>query len=178
MPKKMQEARRGGHGTFDRLVSIEMIEAVGHRYLPVYFGTLSRMLAPTGLAALQAIVIPDQKYETYRRSVDFIQRHVFPGSLLPSLARISECVRGATDPRVVAPEDITEHYPPTLAAWRRRLLSETEALDRIGLDARFRRLWDYYFSYCEGGFLERVIGDVQLVYAKPSHPGGSRRGVA
>jgi cyclopropane-fatty-acyl-phospholipid synthase len=156
-----------GLGLFDKLASIEMIEAVGHRYLPLYFETIGSMLEPSGLAAIQAITISDQKYDRYRRSVDFIQRHIFPGALLPSMARISECVRRRTDLRLADLEDITAYYPPTLAHWRESLLGEVAALESLGMDEPFRRLWDYYFSYCEAGFTERVIGDVQILLAKP-----------
>jgi cyclopropane-fatty-acyl-phospholipid synthase len=154
-------------GRYDKLVSIEMIEAVGHRYLPLYFETISEMLEPHGLAAIQAIVIADQRYDDYRRSVDFIQRHIFPGGLLPSVARMSECIRQATDLRLMDLEDITAHYPETLRRWRESFLRQGRRLEEMGMDSRFQRLWDYYFCYCEGGFLERVIGDVQLLLAKP-----------
>ena len=161
-------------GRFDKVVSIEMIEAVGHRYLPAYFETISEMLEPDGEALIQAITIPDQKYDAYRHSVDFIQRHIFPGGLLPSLARMAECVRERTDLRAVDLEDITEHYPKTLRTWRENMLARADAMDDLGLDERFRRLWEYYFSYCEGGFLERVIGDVQLHLAKPHNRSAPR----
>ena len=156
-------------GAFDKLASIEMIEAVGHDYLPDYIGTVSALLAPAGLALLQAIVVPDQRYEEYRRSVDFIQRHVFPGGLLPSLARIQACVAEAGDLRLVDLQDLTPHYARTLAAWRARFEAAGEAVAALGLSPRERRRWRFYFAYCEGAFRERAIADAQLLYAKPGH---------
>ena len=152
---------------FDRLVSIEMIEAVGHRYLPRYMGVISELLRPDGLALVQAITINDQRYDDYRRSVDFIQRHIFPGALLPSLGRILEGLRDATDLRLHGLEEITPHYARTLRLWR--FLAAGDRLSRLGLPRRFQRLWEYYFCYCEAGFRERSIGDYQLVFAKPRH---------
>ncbi len=154
---------------FDRLVSIEMIEAVGHRFLPTYMGVVSDLLEPDGLALIQAITINDQRYDEYRRSVDFIQRHIFPGALLPSLGRILEGLRDATDLRLSGLEEITPHYARTLRLWRQRLLAAGDRLEELGLPQRFQRMWEYYFSYCEAGFLERTIGDYQLLFAKPRH---------
>jgi cyclopropane-fatty-acyl-phospholipid synthase len=152
---------------FDKLVSIEMIEAVGHRYLPRFFEVASDLLRPDGMALIQAIVIADQRYEAYRRSVDFIQKHIFPGGLLPSVSRMAECIRERTDLRLFHLEDITPHYARTLRLWREGLSAQRESLVELGLSERFRRLWEYYFSYCEGGFLERAIGDVQILLTKP-----------
>jgi cyclopropane-fatty-acyl-phospholipid synthase len=152
---------------FDKLVSIEMIEAVGHRYLPRYFAVVSRLLKDDGLALIQAITIPDQRYHLYRRSVDFIQRHIFPGGLLPSLGRISECLGSSTDLRLAHLEDLTPHYAKTLAAWAERFSARAARLEGLGFDRAFRRLWRFYFSYCEGGFLERQIGAAQILLAKP-----------
>ena len=154
---------------FDRLVSIEMIEAVGHRFLPAYMGVVSDLLRPDGLALIQAITINDQRYDEYRRSVDFIQRHIFPGALLPSLGRILESLRDATDLRLSGLEEITPHYATTLRHWRRRFLEAGDRLAQLGLPRRFQRIWEYYFCYCEAGFLERTIGDYQLLFAKPRH---------
>ncbi len=154
---------------FDRLVSIEMIEAVGHRFLPGYMRVVSDLLRPDGLALIQAITISDQRYDEYRRSVDFIQRHIFPGAQLPSLGRILECLRGATDLRLSALEEITPHYARTLRLWRRRFLAAGDRLSELGLSRRFQRLWEYYFCYCEAGFRERTIGDYQLLFAKPRY---------
>jgi cyclopropane-fatty-acyl-phospholipid synthase len=152
---------------FDKLVSIEMIEAVGHGYLPVYFEVIGRMLRPDGLALLQAITIPDQRYEAYRRSVDFIQQYIFPGALLPSMGRIQECVRERTDLRLLDVEDLTPHYARTLKAWSDRFGARENEIAELGLSEAERRKWKYYFGYCEGGFLERTIGDVQILFGKP-----------
>jgi cyclopropane-fatty-acyl-phospholipid synthase len=157
--------------TFDKLVSIEMIEAVGHSYLPRYFQVSSELLKPEGLALIQAILIPDARYDDYRRSVDFIQRYIFPGGLLPSRERIQQCVTNRTDLRLVDLEDLTPHYARTLAAWRRRFTANEKGIAALGLSEAERRKWQFYFSYCEGGFLERTVGDAQLLLAKSMHPG-------
>lgn len=159
---------------FDKLVSIEMIEAVGHGYLPDYFEVIGDMLEPDGLALIQAITIPDQRYETYRKSVDFIQRYIFPGALLPSMARMQECVRERTDLRLLDVEDLTPHYARTLKAWNDRFEAREDEIAELGLPESERRKWKYYFGYCEGGFLERRIGDVQILLGKPLN----RRNVA
>lgn len=158
-------------GGFDKFASIEMIEAVGHDYLPAYLRTVSDLLAPDGLALVQAILIPDQRYERYRRSVDFIQRHVFPGGLLPSLARIQACAAEATDLRLLDLDDLTLHYARTLAAWRARFDANENRVAALGLTPAERRKWRFYFAYCEGGFLERTIASAQLLYAKPGFRG-------
>ena len=158
-------------GGFDKLASIEMVEAVGHDYLPAYLRTVSGLLAPEGLALVQAILIPDQRYERYRRSVDFIQRHVFPGGLLPSLARIQACAAEASDLRLLDLEDLTPHYARTLAAWRARFEANEDRVAALGLPPAERRKWRFYFAFCEGGFLERTIASAQLLYAKPGFRG-------
>lgn len=158
-------------GGFDKLASIEMVEAVGHDYLPAYLRTVSELLAPEGLALLQAILIPDQRYERYRRSVDFIQRHVFPGGLLPSLARIQACAAEASDVRLLDLEDLTPHYARTLAEWRARFDAREDRVAALGVPPPERRKWRFYFAYCEGGFLERTIANAQLLYAKPGFRG-------
>jgi len=154
---------------FDKLVSVEMIEAVGHAYLPRYFEVLGELLEPDGLALVQAILFPDQGYETYRRTVDFIQHYIFPGSLLPSMARIEECTAQRTDLRLINLEDLTPHYATTLAEWRRRFEVNETGIADLGLPEAERRKWKYYFSYCEGGFLERTVTDVQLLFANPAN---------
>lgn len=158
-------------GGFDKLASIEMIEAVGHDYLPAYLRTVSELLAPDGLALLQAILIPDQRYERYRRSVDFIQRHIFPGGLLPSLARIQACAAEASDLRLLDLDDLTPHYARTLAEWRARFDTREADIAALGLPSPERRKWRFYFAYCEAGFLERTVASTQLLYAKPGFRG-------
>jgi cyclopropane-fatty-acyl-phospholipid synthase len=156
-------------GTYDKIASIEMIEAVGHEYLGDYFGQCSRLLAADGLMALQAITMPDQRYDRYRRSADFIQRYVFPGSCLPSLGAITAAVGRATDMQLVHLEDITPHYVTTLRSWRRRFLDAAGDVRRLGYPDELVRLWDFYLAYCEAGFAERSIGDAQIVIAKPGY---------
>jgi cyclopropane-fatty-acyl-phospholipid synthase len=156
-------------GSYDKLVSIEMIEAVGHQYFDTYFRVCSERLKPQGIMLLQAIVIPDQKYDRYRRSVDFIQRYIFPGGCLPSVGAICQSIGRATDFRLFHLEDITPHYAETLAHWRRHFLANLDRVRHLGFSEEFIRTWEFYFCYCEGGFRERVIGDVQIVLAKPAY---------
>ena len=148
---------------FDKLVSVEMIEAVGHRFLDRYLAVCDTLTKPGGRMLLQGIVIADDRYEDYRRSVDVIQRYIFPGGFLPCLADLRVRLARATSFRIADRQDITEHYPPTLRCWRERLAANRAKLEALGYPRRLLRLWDYYFSYCEGGFLERTIGTVQLL---------------
>jgi cyclopropane-fatty-acyl-phospholipid synthase len=154
-------------GQFDKLVSIEMIEAVGHHYLTTFFQTCSRLLKDDGMMALQAITIGDQIFDRHKRSVDFIKRYIFPGSCIPSITAISKAIAGATDLRLVHLEDITAHYARTLHEWRRRFFDNIEQVRAQGFTDAFIRMWEYYLCYCEGGFAERYIGDVQMLFVKP-----------
>ena len=154
-------------GEFDKLVSIEMIEAVGHHYLDTFFKVCSQCLKPDGLFVLQAITIRDQAFEKHKRSVDFIKRFIFPGSCIPSLTAISNSIARATDLKLVHLEDITPHYPRTLREWHRRFFANIGKVRALGFSERFIRMWEYYLCYCEGGFAERYLGDVQLLFAKP-----------
>jgi cyclopropane-fatty-acyl-phospholipid synthase len=156
-------------GSYDKLVSIEMIEAVGWRYFPTFFARCSELLEQDGAMLLQAIVIEDDAYEVEKGGKSFINTYIFPGGCLPSLDVIARTVAGASDMREVHTEDITEHYATTLAHWRERFLASHERVAELGYDERFRRLWELYLSYCEGGFRERRIQDVQLLFAKPDH---------
>lgn len=164
------EDYRDLRGEYDKLVSIEMIEAVGERYLPEYFRQCSRRLKTTGAMALQAITIPDCRYDAYRHSVDFIQKHVFPGGFLPSPGAITDCLRRETDLRLAHQEDFAEHYARTLAAWRDNLFGRLGEASALGFDERFLRLWNYYLSYCEAGFRERQIGVSQWLLTKRGWP--------
>lgn len=160
-------------GEYDKLVSIEMIEAVGQRYLPTFFAACSKLLKPTGAMALQAITIPDYRYDSYRRSVDFIQKHIFPGGFLPSPSAIGDCLRRGTDFSVTHVEDFAPHYARTLAAWRDNLWSQLDRVKQLGIDSksfddRFLRIWKYYLAYCKAGFLERQIGVSQWLLTKPA----------
>lgn len=154
-------------GVYDKLASIEMIEAVGHEYLPTYFAKCSELLASDGMMALQAITIPDQRYETYRKSTDFIQKHIFPGGCLPSLGAICGAVRDRTDLRISHLQDLAPHYARTLREWHRRLEDRKERIRSLGADQWFLRSWEYYFSYSEAGFAERQIGVSQIILSKP-----------
>ena len=154
-------------GEFDKLVSIVMIEAVGHHFYDTYFKSCSRLLKDNGLMALQAITISDQIFDRHKRSVDFIKRYIFPGSCIPSITAISNAIAKATDLRLVHLEDITPHYARTLREWRRRFFANIDKVRQKGYSDTFIRMWEFYLCYCEGGFAERYIGDVQMLLAKP-----------
>ena len=154
-------------GTFDKLVSIEMIEAVGHRYLPVYFRQCAALLKPDGLMLLQAITIRDQRYAQARRSVDFIQRYIFPGGALPSLSVLLDTASRQTALNLVHLEDFGLDYARTLEHWRDNLRKSRTLLADQGYDDTFQRLWEFYLCYCQGGFEERAIGVAQLLWAAP-----------
>jgi cyclopropane-fatty-acyl-phospholipid synthase len=154
-------------GRYDKLVSIEMIEAVGHQFYDAYFRKCSDLLKPDGMMLLQAITIADQRYEAARKSVDFIQRHIFPGSCIPSVAVIADALARVTDLRVFHLEDIGPHYATTLRHWRGNLFANMEKVRALGYPDEFIRMWEFYFCYCEGGFAERAIGDVQMLLVKP-----------
>ena len=154
-------------GQFDKIASIEMIESVGAEYLPQFFQKCSELLTADGTMALQTITIPEYRYESYRRSVDFIQRYIFPGGLLPSLGSIAGALGAATDLRIVLAEDFAQHYATTLAAWRQSFWQNIESIKSLGFDQTFIRTWNYYLCYCEAGFHERQIGVAQMLLAKP-----------
>lgn len=161
------EDYRDLEGQYDKLVSIEMIEAVGHRFLPTYFEQCARLLKPEGLMLLQAITIRDQRYEQASQSVDFIQRYIFPGGALPSMHKMLEVISRHTDLNLHHMEDFGLHYARTLRLWRENLSQARQRLEQLGYDDYFYRLWEFYLCYCEGGFLERTIGTAQLLLAKP-----------
>ncbi|MGD9290256.1 MAG: cyclopropane-fatty-acyl-phospholipid synthase family protein [Desulfobacterales bacterium] len=154
-------------GKFDKLVSIEMIEAVGHHFYDKFFNTCGRLLKDDGLMALQAITIGDQIFDRHKRSVDFIKRYIFPGSCIPSITAISNAIARATDLQLVHLEDITPHYARTLREWRQRFFNNIGKVRNLGFSDTFVRMWEYYLCYCEGGFAERYINDVQMLFAKP-----------
>ncbi|HHQ6559936.1 TPA: class I SAM-dependent methyltransferase [Serratia fonticola] len=149
-------------GEFDKLVSVEMIEAVGKRYLPDFFRTCQARLRPGGRMAIQAITIQDQRYHDYSKSVDFIQRYIFPGGFLPSITAMSELMTRHTDFVVRNLFDMGPDYARTLTHWRQRFLHAWQDIEKLGFDERFRRMWLYYFGYCEAGFNARTISVVQL----------------
>jgi len=154
-------------GKFDKLVSIEMIEAVGHQYLNTFFEICSRLLKANGMMLLQAITIIDQMYDYHKRSVDFSKRYIFPGSCIPSIRAIMSSIARKTDLKLFHLEDITPHYVRTLAEWRKRFFDHIDDVRKLGFSETFIRMWEYYLCYCEGGFAERYIGDVQMLLTKP-----------
>lgn len=154
-------------GEYDKLVSIEMIEAVGWEYLGDFLRCCSQRLKPEGSMALQAITIADQEFEQHSRSVDFIKRYIFPGGCLTSVTAICQGVTKHTDLRPVHLEDITPHYARTLRTWRERFFANIAEVRRLGYPDMFIRMWDFYLSYCEAGFAERYLGNVQMVFHGP-----------
>jgi cyclopropane-fatty-acyl-phospholipid synthase len=158
-------------GTYDKLVSIEMIEAVGWKDFGTFFDVCARRLESNGAMALQAITVDDRLYDVEKASRTFIRRYVFPDGCLPSIEVIARAVARHSDLRVVALEDITAHYPETLRRWRENLDAHADALETRGYDERFRRLWRLYLCWCEAGFIQRRISDVQVVLAKPAWHG-------
>ncbi|WP_219094350.1 cyclopropane-fatty-acyl-phospholipid synthase family protein [Pseudomonas sp. UMAB-40] len=155
-------------GQYDKLVSIEMIEAVGHRFLPVYFKQCAQLLKSNGLMLLQAITIREQRYEQAKGSVDFIQRYIFPGGALPCVQKMLEVIGRDTDMNLLHMEDFGLHYARTLRLWHENFRRAQGRLSELGYDDYFLRLWEFYLCYCEGGFLERTIGTAQMLLAKPS----------
>ena len=154
-------------GRYDKLVSIEMVEAVGAPYLDGYFRHCSRLLKPEGAMLLQAITLRDQFYDQALKSVDFIQRYVFPGSFIPSVQALSSSLAKATDLKIFHLEDIGPHYARTLRLWRERVFSQRAKVRELGYSDSFLRLWEFYLCYCEGGFIERQLGTVQMLLTKP-----------
>lgn len=154
-------------GQYNKLVSIEMVEAVGHNYLETFFNCCSQRLTKDGMMFLQAITLPDQSYELQLKTVDFIKRYIFPGSCIPSLAAISNAIAKASDLRLFHFEDITPHYATTLRLWRENFMARLDEVKKQGFSDSFIRMWEYYLSYCEGSFEERYLGDVQMVFVKP-----------
>ena len=154
-------------GTYDKLVSIEMIEAIGHQYLDTYFEKCCGLIKPSGMMLLQAITIADQRYEAAKRSVDFIQRYIFPGAFIPSVSAMTQAVARSSDMRLFHLEDIGPHYATTLRHWLERFRRNIPGVHKLGYPDTFIRMWEFYLCYCEGGFLERAIGDAQLLLIKP-----------
>ncbi|MGE0755919.1 MAG: class I SAM-dependent methyltransferase [Pirellulaceae bacterium] len=162
----LQQDYRDLSGQFDRLVSIEMVEAVGHEYLATYLEQCGRLLKPDGFMLLQAIVIQDARYERHVRSVDFMRKYIFPGGCLPSISRLTHTASAAADMRLVHLEDFSAHYAQTLRCWRSNFHRNLAAIRALGYDDRFLRMWDYYLAYCEAAFEERQVNLVQMLLAK------------
>ena len=154
-------------GQYDKLVSIEMVEAVGHQYFDIFFKTCSQLLRDNGMMLLQAITIRDQEFKRYIQSVDFIKRYIFPGGCLPSVESMMASLTRTTDMTLLHLEDITPHYARTLREWRNRFFKNIDHVRAMQFPETFIRMWEYYFCYCEGGFSERYIGDVQMLLTKP-----------
>jgi cyclopropane-fatty-acyl-phospholipid synthase len=171
---------RDVRGRFDRIVSIEMFEALGREHWPLFFRRCDELLAPDGVMSLQAIALPDHRFETYARHGDWIQKRIFPGSLLASLHQVTGAMSRTSRLIVNHLEDIGLHYAETLRRWRRSFLSRLEGVRELGFDERFVRTWDYYLSVCEASFATRSLSNLQLVLTRPmnrSLPGipGARR---
>lgn len=156
-------------GEFDKIVSIEMIEAVGHEYLKTYFEQCHRLLKKEGLLGLQMILSPDHRYESFKKGVDWIQKHIFPGGFLPSLLAIQEAINKTGDLGLYDYEDLTPHYVKTLHAWRKNFNAHLQKVKLLGFDERFIRKWNYYLSYCEAAFKMRNIHVVQAVFTRPNN---------
>lgn len=161
------EDYRDLRGQYDKLVSIEMIEAVGYQYYTTFLRQCARMLKPEGMMLLQTITIADQRYEQAKRAVDFIQRYIFPGGCLPSVTALCQAMTEASDLRVFQLEDIGPHYATTIRHWRERFLAHSHEVRDLGYTDEFMRMWEFYLGYCEGAFMERVIANVQMLLVKP-----------
>lgn len=154
-------------GEYDKLVSLEMIEAIGADQYDTYFARCSSLLKPGGRMLIQTITIEDERFESYRKNVDFIQRYIFPGGCVPSVQVMKSSIAKVTDLTVTRIDDIGLHYATTLNHWRKNFFASLEAVRKLGYPEAFIRMWEYYLCYCEGGFLERSISDVHLVAVKP-----------
>jgi len=156
-------------GRYDKIVSIEMVEAVGAQFLDTYFKKCSELLNKDGILALQVITCPDSRFENLRRGVDWIQKHIFPGSLLPSVSAINKSINNSTDFTLVDLKDIGLHYATTLMHWREQFNKNIYKIKQLGFSEPFIRKWNYYFSYCEAAFLMRNINVMQMVYVRPNN---------
>mgnify|MGYP001825127620 FL=1 len=163
----LQSDYRDLEGQYDKLVSIEMIEAVGHEYHDTYFSKCCELLKRDGLMLLQAITIADQHYERAKKTVDFIKRYIFPGGCLTSVTAMADTLTRVTDMRIADLDDIGPHYATTLRCWRERFFDNIDRVRGMGFSEEFIRMWQYYLCYCEGGFLERAIGNVQVLMMRP-----------
>lgn len=164
----LMEDYRNLEGTYDKLVSIEMIEAVGWQFYDTFFEKCSALLKPSGSMLIQAITIEDQRYEKAKNDVDFIQKYIFPGSCIPSINALNTASKNSTDMRLIHLDDFAEHYATTLRTWNQTLAKNLDKVRAQGYSEDFIRMWFFYLCYCEGGFMERTIGVSHLVFAKPS----------
>ena len=164
-------------GSYDKLVSVEMVEAVGHDFLNTYFEKCSSLLKPDGLMLIQSITIKDQRYKFALENPDFIKKFIFPGGFLPSISVIGKAVRDATDLQMVHLEQFGRSYAKTLNHWRNNFLKNLKKIEQLGYDKRFQRMWEYYLAYCEGAFLEHYINCAQIVFEKPEYRKAASLGV-
>jgi cyclopropane-fatty-acyl-phospholipid synthase len=162
----LEQDYRTVDGTFTKVVSIEMIEAIGADQFGTFFATIDRLLAPGGLAAVQTILVPEQRWDRYRRTPDWIERYIFPGCLIPSLEALTHAAARDSRLGVYAVTEIGEHYAETLRCWRANVLERIDEVRGLGYDRRFERTWDFYLAFCEAGFRMRVLRDAQLLLAR------------
>jgi cyclopropane-fatty-acyl-phospholipid synthase len=156
-------------GKFDKIVSIEMLEAVGAEFYPKFFEKCSSLLKPEGLLSIQVITSPDSRFESFRKGVDWIQKYIFPGSLLPSTTALNEAALKTSDFQLYHLRDIGPHYARTLKEWRVRFFNRHEEIKKLGFDEKFSRMWNYYLCYCEAAFISRNISDIQITYIRPNN---------
>jgi cyclopropane-fatty-acyl-phospholipid synthase len=161
-----REHERSGRGAYDKVASIEMFEAIGERQHPTFFAAVDRLLAPGGSALVQTILVPDERWPRYRRTPDWIERHVFPGCLIPSLGALRSVTERASSLRIGRVEEIGAHYAETLRRWRSRFHESLDEVRTLGYDERFIRTWDFYLSFCEAAFRTRWLGDAQLLLTR------------
>ena len=164
----LEEDYRAHRGAYTKIASIEMIEAIGERQFPTYFAALDRLLEPGGVACVQTILVPDERYDRYRSSPDWIERYVFPGCLIPSLSTLTAAMAKASSLTVRGLEEIGPSYAETLHRWRERFLGRLDEVRALGYDERFERTWDFYLAFCEAAFRARTLGDAQLVLSRPA----------
>ena len=167
----LKEDYRNLQGQYDKLISIEMIEAVGHQFFETFFRQCSQLLKPEGLMLIQAITINDRQYLSARDEVDFIKRYIFPGSCIPAIEPLIHAATSATDLQLVYLRDIAPHYAKTLRTWRERFLENASKVKSLGYSDAFIRLWEFYLAYCEGGYEERALGDLHMLFQKPLYRG-------
>jgi cyclopropane-fatty-acyl-phospholipid synthase len=160
---------RDVRGKFDKIVSVEMLEAIGHNQLPTFFAKCDKLLAMDGLLVLQVITMPEQRYNSYRRNSDFIQKYIFPGAVVPSLGAIHQAATTSSSFTLERLENIAPHYAKTLRLWRERLFEKKSELHALGFDEYFLRMWEYYFAYCEAGFGRKILSDFHFVYTRPNN---------
>jgi cyclopropane-fatty-acyl-phospholipid synthase len=168
--KLLNQDYRDLDGQYDKVVSIEMVEAVGEQYLDTYFRQCARLLKPGGRLVIQAIVVPEERFDSYRKSVDFIQKYIFPGGFLPSVSAMLDSVGRTSNLRLESLEDCSDHYARTLQAWRHRFFEHIDDVRSLGFDERFIRMWEYYLCYCEAAFREKAVRVVQIVWDRPLLP--------